>query len=75
MLMVSTKEMDELAKKIWDVNKLGDKIDFVPEMWNNNEFDPAIGSIDFEDWHFSTNENSDYVFYTHNGYEGEFLMK
>ena len=44
-------------------------------MWNNNEFDPAIGSIDFEDWHFSTNENSDYVFYTHNGYEGEFLMK
>ena len=30
MLMVSTKEMDELAKKIWDANKLGDKIDFVP---------------------------------------------
>ena len=74
MMMVSTKEMDELAKKIWDANGLADKINFVPEMWNNNEFDPAVGSIDFEDWTFSTNESSNYVFYTHNGYEGDFLM-
>jgi hypothetical protein len=70
---VATEEMDLLAKKIWVENKLEDKVFWQEEMWTDHEFDPAIGTIEFDGYNFVTNENSDYVTYVHNGYEGEFL--
>lgn len=69
---IATLEMDLRAKQIWFDNKLEDKIDWQEEMWTDHEFEPAIGTIEFEGYLFTTNENSDDVTYTHNGYEGSF---
>lgn len=69
---VATLEMDLRAKKIWQDNKLEDKLEWQEEMWTDHEFDPAVGTIEFEDYSFMTNENSDDVTYVHNGYEGSF---
>ena len=69
---VATLEMDLRAKKIWRENKLEDKLEWQEEMWTDHEFDPAVGTIEFDDYLFTTNENSDDVTYVHNGYEGSF---
>lgn len=69
---VATLEMDLRAKKIWQENKLEDKLEWQEEMWTDHEFDPAVGTIEFEGYSFMTNENSDDVTYVHNGYEGSF---
>ena len=67
-------KLDTIAKTIWDTQNLEDHIFWQPEMWNNNEFDPVCGSVEFDGWKFTTNENSDYAQYTSpEGKHGEIL--
>ena len=73
-MKVASKETEELARKIWLENNLESKINWEPEMWNDNEFDPVWGSVEFEGWRFSTNENSDFVhFFSIDNEEGDIL--
>ena len=73
-MIVASQKTEELARQIWLNNNLNDKINWEPEMWNDDEFSPVWGSVEFEGWTFSTNENSDWVhFWSPENEEGDFL--
>ena len=69
MLKVSTKEMDLLAQDLW-----GRKAkDMLQESVAIGVGEPTYFHAECEGYEFTTTEDSDYVTYVHNGYEGEFL--
>ena len=73
-MKVASRETEELARQIWIDNNLESKINWEPEMWNDNEYNPVWGSVEFDGWTFSTNENSDWVhFWNPESEEGDFL--
>lgn len=67
------------AKKIWKEHDLESYIQKAiaseEEWWPDHEWDPTWGDVWYDDWVFSMNDASDFVYFTSpNGEQGEFLI-